>query len=67
MTKLKTLKEISGWWKKGIDGDYEVVVKRDVKEEAIKWAKDFNKKGHNGMAINYIWNKFFNINKDDLK
>ena len=55
MTKLKTLK------------DLDCKCEDCIKGLAIKWAKDFNEKGHNGMAINYVWNKFFNITKEDLK
>ena len=62
MTKLKTLKEMNF-----VQCKNPQEIRKIIKKEAIKWAKDFNEKGHNGMAINYVWNKFFNISKEDLK
>ena len=64
MTKLKTLKDL-------IRGETEIntfVYPNELKQEAIKWVKYYQKKRQIGMLDMIWWIKhFFNITEDDLK
>jgi len=58
--KLKTLKDLIHYNRKYIH-------KEDLKQEAIKWIKDFQR--DKSEVINPVWafRKFFNITEKDLK
>ncbi len=56
--KLKTLNDLNF-------GDW---IKEDIKEEALKWVKEFRSKDKIYFDITSTWfQKFFNITEDDLQ
>ena len=62
--KLKTLKDL----KKYGDWTDKLVMEKDLREEAIKWVKEFRSKEKIYFDITASWfQKFFNITEDDLK
>ena len=61
--KLKTLRDIEVEVYRRLDGQESFNTFQMLKEEAIKWAKEWTTKGW----LMDEWMKFFNITEDDLK
>ena len=55
---LKTLKDI---------GLETCILKRELREEAIKWVKKRNLHHHMNCDAKICWLKFFNITEEDLQ
>ena len=67
MTKLKTLKDLDFWtlYVAERDEERDVVDRDDLKQEAIKWVKDFRERDDEIWESNFM--NFFNITEEDLK
>jgi len=65
---LRTLKDIELFSLDGLIMDkngVKVVIVRHLKQEAIKWVKEREKR--NTIITNKDWDDFFNITEEDLK
>ena len=77
--KLRTLKDLQTFYKKGFKlgeietyetelGKGELIEKRDLKAEAIKWVKEYEKDDKLFWLKRTEWIKhFFNLKEEDLK